>query len=317
MISRTRLVLCDTEPTWPLGVRSLERSSDPTLPSSGSGARSSNTYLGLASSGSLDELLCEFPSVELTLTRDGQTSRGDVVVDGRDWRSPACNPREFDELVASRLEHGARTLDVRGRPDVAPRDALEVLTRYQRFVGRRNAASRSSTFDRALELYRAMHDPGKPLARADLDHGLDTWQWALRLDPNAPVATQLAALYKGGPFDPPHGRGDADTTRAVLREASVEPDIREEVGWLVAHQGDGRTASLDEGRTIALATLTDADALSFFSLGSPGFVDHFGLDHAHRMVGHALHRMSHAARVRLSRIRLRADVARILAEALT
>jgi hypothetical protein len=172
--------------------------------------------------------------------------------------------------------------------------------------------------------------------RADLDHALDTWQWSLRLDPAAAAATQLASLFHDierlrseadarvehrvpdyGAFKAAHARGGADTARAVLREAGVDEALREEAAWLVAHHESPRATGADAQRTAALGTLNDADALSFFSLGSPGFVDYFGLDHAHRKVSYTLARMSRAARGRLSRIRLRADVARILAEALT
>ncbi len=293
---------------------------------------SSPRFLGIASSGSLDELLGEFPSVEVSLTRDSRAP-GDVVVDATKWHSPTCDLYTFDETVAARLEHGARTLDVRSRSDEVARDALEILTRYQRFVARRNGSSNTSVFDAVLDRHRALHDLAKPLVRADYDHALDVWQWALRLDPEASLSTQLAALLHDierltseadarvehratdyGAFKEAHARGGVEAARSVLHAAAIDGDKRDEILWLIAHHE--RPVSEPSARARALSTLNDADGLSFFSLNSPGFVDYFGLDHARRKVKYTLARMSAHARARLGRIRLRGDVARILAEAL-
>src|SRR5262249_61670000 len=96
-------------------------------------------------------------------------------------------------------------------------------------------------------------------------------------------------------------------------EAGVEPRTREAATWLVEHRESPR--GTDPILAGALVCLNDADALSFFSWSSPGFVDYFGLDHARRKVRYTLARMSPHAQARLARVRLRADVARILAEA--
>jgi hypothetical protein len=308
MIARARLVLCDPEPRRPIRV---------------------------AASASLDELLGEFPSIELTLTRHARPE-GDVVVDAREWRSVSCDLHAYDELVAPRLERGARTLDVRAQPEAAARDALEILTRYQRFVERRNDASAAGAFGRVLERHRAMHDLSKPLVHADFDHALDAWQWTLRLDPDASLALQLAAVlhdverlnsvsdtrleHRAPDYiahKQAHARGSADLARALLADAGLDRETREETVWLVAHHESPRDLgdAADGQRAHALELLNDADALSFFSLNSPEFVDCFGLDHARRKVQHTLSRMSPRARARLSRVRLRSDLARILAEA--
>jgi hypothetical protein len=304
MIARARLVLCDAEPTRPIRV---------------------------AVTPWFDELLGEFPSIELTLTRHARPE-GDVVVDARDWRSVTCDLHAYDEMAQHRLEHGARTIDVRAQADAAPRAALEILTRYQRFVARRNEASSTSTFARVLERHRALHDLSKPLVRMDHDHALDTWQWSLRLDPDAPLALQLAALFHDverlsseadarvehraldyAAYKQAHATSCADRTNAVLLDTGVEARTREAATWLVAHHETPRGGDPTLAR--ALECLNDADALSFFSLSSPGFVDYFGLDHARRKVRYTLSRMSPRAHARLARVRLRADVARILAEA--
>jgi hypothetical protein len=304
MIARARLVLCDAEPPRPIRV---------------------------AVTPWFDELLGEFPSIEVTLTHNARPE-GDVVVDARDWRSVTCDLHAYDELAQHRLEHGARTLDVRAQPEAAPRAALEILTRYQRFVARRNDASGSPVFGRALERHRALHDVSKPLVRADYDHALDTWQWALRLEPDASLALQLAALFHDierlsseadvrmehrvldyVAYKQAHAHGGADRASAILAEAGVDAPTRESASWLVAHHENPRGA--DAALARALECLNDADALSFFSLNSPGFVDYFGLDHARRKVKYTLARMSQRAQARLQRVRLRADVARILAEA--
>jgi hypothetical protein len=304
MIARARLVLCDAEPPRPIRV---------------------------AVTPWFDELLGEFPSIEVTLTHHARPE-GDVVVDARDWRSVTCDLHAYDELAQHRLEHGARTLDVRAQPEAAPRAALEILTRYQRFVARRNEASATSGFARALERHRVAHDLTKPLVRADYDHALDVWQWTLRLEPDAPLSLQLAALFHDierlsseadarvehraldyVAYKQAHAKGGANATSALLLEAGVDAQTREAASWLVAHHENPRGA--DPALANALACLNDADALSFFSLNSPGFVDYFGLDHARRKVRYTLARMSPRAHARLQRVRLRADVARILAEA--
>jgi hypothetical protein len=59
--------------------------------------------------------------------------------------------------------------------------------------------------------------------------------------------------------------------------------------------------------------LDDADALSFFSLNSEGYLRYFGAAQTRRTVAHAFDRLSEAARARLSEIRLAAEIASELA----
>ena len=68
-------------------------------------------------------------------------------------------------------------------------------TRPERFLGRRNALSAGPLFERILAGHRGLHDLQKPLGKADHDHALDSWQWAIELDPDAGLALRAAALF--------------------------------------------------------------------------------------------------------------------------
>lgn len=123
-------------------------------------------------------ITAEFPSVEVT------THAADAIaIDAEAW-SRAETFLPFDELVAS---SSATHLAVRGEHDLV-RSAIEILTRYQRFLHHRNGASTGAFFDAVLHR-RAL--------AGNADRGLDTWQWLLRLAPSAPLALQLSALSDG------------------------------------------------------------------------------------------------------------------------
>jgi hypothetical protein len=66
-----------------------------------------------------------------------------------------------------------------------------------------------------------------------------------------------------------------------------------------------------------VALLDDADCLSFFSLGSSGFLDYFGEAQARRKIAWTLRRLSLRACASLPSIRLRRDVARLFGEVAT
>src|SRR6185369_11941317 len=93
----------------------------------------------------------------------------------------------------------------------------------------------------------------------------------------------------------------------TLESAGFDGEIAQRVEQLVLR---------DEHHTVdpELALLNDADALSFFSLNSAGFFDYFGPLHARRKIRYTLDRMSPRNRARLSTLRLRDDVARLLTE---
>src|SRR5262249_24810785 len=73
---------------------------------------------------------------------------------------------------------------------------------------------------------------------------------------------------------------------------------------------------LARGSEAEARVLADADALSFFSLNSPGYKDYFGTRQSRIKIQHALDRMSTRARAHLQKVRLRVDVAQLLREAL-
>jgi hypothetical protein len=229
----------------------------------------------------------------------------------------ACEALAGQGEFALRLEgHGVSAIAV---------DA--VLTRFQRFVARRNPASAGPVFDRVLARHRELHDCRKPLVRADLDHALDTWQWVLRLDPGASLAAQVAALFHDverlaseadvriehhaadyRAFKNEHARRGGAMTRVALEATDLDEAIIERAAELVAdHEQPG-------GRAERLL-LNDADALSFFSLNSTGFLRYYGVEHTRRKVTYTLARLRQSARWRLSRIRYHPAVADMLHEA--
>src|SRR6185437_2392797 len=136
----------------------------------------------------LASLAAEFPTVEIH--DDAAAEARPPIIDTSAWAEPAFDPSLLDARVAA-AAHGAFGLRTGGRAD----DAWALLTRYQRFLGRRNQASACSGFDDVLEAHRAMHDLDRPLCRADHEHAIDTWQWLLRLEPDAAFALQAAALF--------------------------------------------------------------------------------------------------------------------------
>src|SRR5437868_722378 len=98
-------------------------------------------------------------------------------------------PMRIDRIVIS--ARGLRAL----AGDLPLGDALpaveEVLTRAQRHFDRRNRASAGAQFTAILRRHRGLHDRSRPLARAELDHALDVWQWTLRLEPEASFELQI------------------------------------------------------------------------------------------------------------------------------
>ena len=258
-----------------------------------------------------EKVSAEFPSVGFELGK--RVNLPSLSLTSEEWESPGFPFYEFD----ARVEDLPR-LDLAAEPERLPGMALEVLTRCQRLVGRRNAASSTALFDRVLDRHRALHDLNKPLVRADWAHALDVWQWTLRLDPETSLAVQLAALfhdverlvseadvrvehlagdYQG--FKDEHARRGAEMADRALQE--VDAGTRAEVARLIA--GHERASG---------GLLNDADALSFFSLNSPGYVDWFGEEAARRKVAWTLARLGPGARRRLDEIRLRPDVAEML-----
>jgi hypothetical protein len=231
---------------------------------------------------------------------------------GTEWRDDAFDfwafDRRCDELAGC------------GEPlRVAREIAGEVAIRTQRLAPR--ITIDAPWFARVLAEHRALHDLDKPLVRADHDHALDAWQWTLRLDPTAPPEVQLAALlhdverlvseadarvehlaadYRA--FKDAHARAGAELARRLLARAGVPEDLAGEACRLVAvHERPDGSPELD--------AVNDADALSFFSLNSPGYLRYFGADQTRAKVAYTLARMSPRARGWLRAIRMPRGVA--------
>lgn len=258
----------------------------------------------------LTELRREFPTISLESA--AAIGPSDIVVDDRAWYG-AFDLRSLDEKIETAghcVSVGVRGYDVAAL-------ACEIITRYQRYLDRRNDASSDASFDAILASHATFYD-GTPL---ELDHAFDTWQWVLRLDPRASRAVQLAALFHDVErleaadrqrleHRVPDGQGTASTgserlTELLVRAGVLETDARRvrEIVHAPERRVDAEVALLD-----------DADALSFMSLCSAQYCDYFGVAQTRRKVAYMLSRLGPCARERLERVRLRPDVERLLRE---
>lgn len=188
----------------------------------------------------------------------------------------------------------------------------------------RNRASSGELFQRVLAGHRALFDLGLPLVHADFEHAIDTWQWTLRLDPDASFAAQVGALFHDierveseplvrvehrapsyDAFKEAHARRGAVITRGVLTDLGVEGALVERVAVIVE-----RHERPSDDPEIQL--VNEADALSFFARNSAGFVDCYGPDHARMKVARSLARLGDRGRSFMDRIRVREDVAAMI-----
>lgn len=266
------------------------------------------------------EFAREFPSIFVGF--DTEAARTPHVSSSQ-WRQPDFDTWQFDVSV-DELASQPFTLCIADDAGERPEFALEVINRCQRAIGRRNRHSQGQLFDRVLRRHRALHDLGKPLVRADYNHSLDVWQWMLRLDGNASLAAQLAALFHDverlaseadarvehlagdyQEFKDAHARGGAAMTREVLAQAGVAGPVVDRVAELIA-------AHERQSADPEVAILNDADALSFFSLNSSGYADYFGSEQTKKKVAYTLNRMRPGARAKLATVRLRPDVAAMI-----
>ncbi|NMO16898.1 DUF4202 family protein [Pyxidicoccus fallax] len=267
----------------------------------------------------------EFPTVEVGPLSAGHGSRV-LRLDVGEWASATFDPFDWDGRVFGAAE-GTEPLSLHlegAHREALVIAALEVLTRYQGLVGRRNAASAGPLFDRLLARHRALHDLSRPLVRADYQHALDAWQWVLRLRPDASLAVQAAALFHDverllseadkrvehhakdyQAFKDAHAARGAEMTREVLEEVGADDATCRRVKELVAkHERPGGDPDL--------ALLNDADALSFFSLNSSGFIRYFDPEHSRRKVAYTLARLRPEQLRRLGQMRLAPTVRRLL-----
>lgn len=268
-------------------------------------------------------LRAEFPTVHVVNAAADEVE-GEALIDEAAWRA-AATFRPFDEAIET---SSCASIGVRDAGKNVARSACEVLTRFQRFVGRLNAASRTPAFDAARTAHRALYDLDKPLVKADFDHALDTWQWLLRLDPSAGAPVQLAALFhdverleseadrrveQHAPdyqaFKDAHARRGADLAYEVLVGAGMDEATAARTRAIVAaHERRADDVDVD--------LLNDADALSFFSLNSPGYADYFGPEQTKKKIAYTLGRLGPRAGAKLAGVRLRSDVRELFLEAL-
>lgn len=274
----------------------------------------------VTSEAAVGEIAREFPGVVAGLRGRGVTERRHVVT-LPEWDDPSFNTWELDVAI-DELACEPFTLALVGERSGFP---VEVLTRCQRWIRRRNAASSSPLFDRVLARHAELHDISKPLVRADYNHAVDVWQWLLRLDAEAPLALQLAALFHDverlvseadlrvehlaadyQQFKNAHARAGAAMALRVLDECGVDAATRARVAELIAAHEQPSASDND------VALLNDVDALSFFSLNSSGYADYFGPEQTRKKVAYTLGRMRPWARAKLGTVRLRPDVAVML-----
>jgi hypothetical protein len=158
-----------------------------------------------------------------------------------------------------------------------------------------------------LVWHRALFDLRKPLVRADYDHAVDTWRWLLWLSPRASAPLQLAALFHDVErleseaderveqhasdylaFKARHAARGAQIAARTLFELGFDAEAVERAVTLIyAHEQPAKDAEL--------LLLNDADALSFFSLNSWGYLRYYGAAQTERKVSYTLGRMSSRA----------------------
>ncbi len=254
----------------------------------------------------LEPVAAEFPTVVLGAEGTGNGSPRAVLWQA-EWEQPRFDFYAFDarmDTLAEQAAGGPFLLWLGADPEELPRMALEVVTRCQRLAGRRNAASGFPEIDAVLARHRALHDLSRPLVRAGYAHALDVWQWMLRLQPDAGLEVQIAGLF----HDIEAG---ARMAEELLAEAGLEPEARRRVERLIAaHE---RMPAPGDPDAADLALLNDADALSFFSLNSPGYWDSFGPEATRRKVAFTLARLRPEAKRRLRWVRLRPEVRQLAA----
>lgn len=257
-------------------------------------------------------LASEFPTVKVARTYAAQVN--DAMISADEWRS-LISFKLFDDALT---RTAADTIVVRGERHIE-NVACEILTRYQRFIPRRNGSSRTPMFSTVLQARRALHDQRKPIASLRFDRALDTWQWMLRIDPSASLTAQLAALFHDiwteratisrATDRPPHQPaleavrplGGGTFTFDVLCEAGVPRTIAARVRQILS-------ANARRGCDQEMDLLDDAGALSFLSLDSSGYLDRFGPEETARKIARILGRLGAEARAKLQLVRLRPDV---------
>jgi hypothetical protein len=287
------------------------------------------------------------------------------------WQADGFAFYDFDRRVeALAAAAGAGDFAVRlcGEPST-PRPALaraarQVAARCQRLHGWRNAAASGESFELMLAGHRQFyeqherherheqherherHDPEElhelqdparsPAAAIQAHaHALDTWQWLLRLDPEADLALQLAALFhdlgrlsgedetgerpgaaSGPDSEDERSRRGAWMADELLAELGLDLATRVRVYRLISGHGK-QPATAAEPEDADLALLGEADALSFLSLDSAGCLARHGAERTAQRVARALGHLRPRSHAHLDALRLRTAVERMVATELT
>lgn len=250
-----------------------------------------------------------------------------TCIDATAWSADDARLLSFDRQVHL-LEDTvgqAFSIELAGDDWSIARTASQFPLRYQRLFALRNAQSSGEHFDRLLAAHAALHDRTKPLVRADHDHALDVWQWTLKLAPAASEALQIAALFhdierlasEADVRIEQHAsdylafkQGHAKRGARMLAELLERLDVPEPTRGRVCELVERHEQPTDDEE---LRVLNDADALSWFSLNSPGFLSYFGADHTRKKLRFTLDRISSArAREFLATVRLQRELATML-----
>jgi hypothetical protein len=238
----------------------------------------------------------DFPTVEAVDRLE--VSDETVAVESGAWRDGDADFYWIDAQADALGERGLVPVAAAGEPLIR----LELLTRCQRWLDRRNRASAAPWFDQLLRYHRSLFDREKPAVRGAHNRALDTWQWLLRLDPDASQAVQVAALFAGA----------GERVGDVLAGSPARRSVAERAAHLV--RGMRVTGDMDDGDG-EVALLEDADCLSFFAFASPSFLDDHGEPETRRTIAATLRRLSLRACAYLPAVRLRRDVAQLFSEA--
>lgn len=274
-----------------------------------------------------EALAASFPSLTIVASTPPEGEEA-IVVDAMAFRRPSFDCYAIDRAMDERAEKGPFALHISSLGADDTTSAHEIVTRYHRFLGQRNNDSQTPVFERVLARHRALYDLSKPLVRADYDHALDAWQWMLRLCPEASLAAQIAALFHDierlvseadvrvehhatdyQRFKDRHARRGAAITKGALAGLDLDAHTQRRALFLVGnHERPMPDAEL--------LLLNDADALSFFSLNSAGYLNYYGIEQTRRKVAYTLRRLRPTERRRLFQIRYVPPVEELVVECL-
>lgn len=227
-----------------------------------------------AQSSLQSELRCEAIAVR------EQLAAPEVCVGLQDWARGDVGG--FDRLFASLRKEGGLQLVLWSRSWLeGSRHALELLTRYQRYLPLPLDAALLPNLAEILVAHRRLHTAEQACTCSSYECSLDTWRWVLRLDPLAQPALQLAALFSAS------GRQGAPHFAHALQLLMFDRRQQDTLTRLLLEQP---RSSEHDGRV-----LNDARWLSFFSVSSWHYLRERGHEATWRRVVEAVRSMSDGA----------------------